>query len=145
MCPRVCPGVSVTTNLVAAETETIAALHGLVEPRNGPGVVGGSDNSRAGALLDLGVAAGVVAVMMGGEDVAELPAALLEGGGNGAGMGDIDRRGKPGVGIVHQNAEVVFKTGKLEDFEVGHGQSHAGAGYFPPRVHALAEPALDRV
>jgi len=60
-----------------AEAVAVAVLDRHVDARNPCLVAGEADDGAAGRLLDLAVAAHVIPMMMGVEDVRDLPAALV--------------------------------------------------------------------
>ena len=64
------------------------------------------------ALLQLRDAAGVIVVMMGHQDVGELPAGRLQRGLDRRRLGRVDRGGRAACGIVHQHAEIVLEAEK---------------------------------
>ncbi len=72
------------------------------------------------AFLEPEVAARMVSVMVGIENMRQAPAATVERSVDCLGIGRIDRRGQPGCGIVQQEAVIVAEARKLDDLKVGH-------------------------
>jgi hypothetical protein len=66
------------------------------------------------------IAVHMIGMMVGGQDMGELPAALFQGIGDGPGFRRIDADGGASLMIVNQNAEIVVAAGELVDFEMGH-------------------------
>ena len=64
------------------------------------------------ALLELGDAGGVVAVMMGDEDIGQLPAGRRERGLDGRRLRRVDGGGGAGRGIVDEDAVIVLEAEK---------------------------------
>src|SRR5262249_54708297 len=90
------------------------------------GLGGGADDGAAGFVLQRQIAAGVVAVMVGRQDVGEPPALARQCRGDRPGIGRIDRGHAAGVGIADQHAKVVGEAGKLVDLKLGH-EDNSGA------------------
>ena len=80
-------------------------------------------------LLELGDAADMIAMMMGDQDVGELPALLLQRLDDGAGLRRIDRGGGLRGGIVDQIAEIIVQAGEGSDIG-GHDVSSSFPGHF---------------
>ena len=66
------------------------------------------------------VAGGVVAVVMGDEDVGERPALFVERREHRIGVGSVDRGRGPGFRIVNQHAVIVAARRKLVNFKLCH-------------------------
>ena len=64
------------------------------------------------ARLELGHAAGVIGVVMGDQDVGELPAGCPQGGFDRPRLGCVDRGGRAGRRVVHQHAEIIAEASK---------------------------------
>ena len=64
----------------------------------------------------------MVAVVMGGEDVGEPPALLLDGRRDRAGIGGIDRGRELTVPVVDEHAIVVREAGELVNVKLRHGE-----------------------
>ena len=107
-------------HLVRAELEGVALAYLRVDAGD-PGRLGArADDGALGLGLERQVAVGVVAVVVGGEDVREPPALLGERGGDRLRIGRIDRGHDAGVGVADQHAEIVGEARELVNFELGH-------------------------
>ena len=80
----------------------------------------GPDDGAAGRLLQAQVAAGVVAVVVGDEEVGETPALGGEALQDFFRVGSVDRGREPASASCMQHAVVVGETGKLLDLELRH-------------------------
>ena len=83
-----------------------------------PASLGRTDDGAAGHALDDGVAGGVVVVMVGGEDMGQHPALLVQRRQQLLGVGRIDRGGRLGLRIVDEHAVIVAPRRELMDFQV---------------------------
>ena len=78
-----------------------------------------ADDGAAGRLLDLAVAAHMIAMMMGVEDVRDLPAALVGLGQHRPGHGGIDDAHATALRLAHQPDVIVAQDRDTDDFEAG--------------------------
>ena len=92
---------------VIAEMEAVAIGHRPVEAGNGDGLIDRADDFAAEPLLQRQVGGDVIGVVVGGEDMGDLPAAPRRRFQNRRLLRRVDRRGKPCLRVVHQNAEIV--------------------------------------
>ena len=67
----------------------------------------GRDDAAIVFLLEFGDASDMIAVMMGDQDVGELPALALQSVKDGTCLRRVDRRRRPGFHIVDQITEIV--------------------------------------
>ena len=74
------------------------------------GLLGRADDGAAGHALDDGVAGGVVVVMVGGEDMGQHPALLVQRRQQLLGVGRIDRRRRLGLRVMEQDAVIVARA-----------------------------------
>jgi hypothetical protein len=84
----------------------------------------GRDHPAFVLLLQFGDAAGMVAVMVGHQDVGELPAGLLQRGLDGRGFRRVDRRGCAARRVVDQHAVIVVQAAE----QLGLG-GHVGTSF----------------
>ena len=77
----------------------------------------------------------MVFMVVGGEDMGELPAPLFQVIGDGVCVGRINGDGRAGAGVVDKNAKVVAAADELVNLKMGHG--HDAIPCFP-----LCEPVL---
>ena len=103
-----------------AEIEAVAIADGPVEPRDCDRFVAGADDLAAEMLLQGQVRFDVVAMMMGGEDVGDRPAAPLCRGKDRRQFRRVDRGGDAGFLAMDENAEVIASAKKDFDFEGFH-------------------------
>lgn len=96
---------------VFAECEAIAFPNHSVETGNPVGIGAGADDLAAGAGLEGEIAAGVIGVMVGVEDVVEYPAAFSERTRDGLGVRAVYGCSESRVRIVHQVSIVVPEAG----------------------------------
>ena len=128
-------GGVVNEGLGVAEFQRFALADLEVDAGDAGGVGAGPDDDAAGAFLQPQVAAGVVGVVVGVEDVREAPALALEFAVDGVWIGRVDRCGQAGQALVDQEPVVVRQAGELVDLEQRHGQS-PGSGGVPPSAKA---------
>ena len=72
-------------------------------------------------LLQFGNAAGVIAMMVGDENVGELPAGFLQRGLDGRCLRRIDRRRRAGCRIVYEDAVIILQAAEQMGLR-GHGE-----------------------
>ena len=89
-----------------ADVYFISFVNSVRQSRDSARVAFMGVNFQGVALQDAAIAAGVVVVMVRGQDMRQRPAPLFQGGGNGCGVRSIDR-GCYAIGIVDQDAEIV--------------------------------------
>ena len=106
-------------HLAPGKGEGVAARNGLVDARNGP-VIARSDDGTSERFLQREIAFDVVAMMMGGENMGELPALGLELAFDGGGIGRIDRGGGTAAAVVDQNAVIVVPADEMMHIEMRH-------------------------
>ena len=94
----------------AAQPHFIAFDHPLIDSRYARIVFGGADDAAAAGLLQRQVAADVIAVMVGVEDMGQPPAAAAQRFQHRLGDCRIDRRGFAAVGVVQQVDVVVVEN-----------------------------------
>jgi hypothetical protein len=99
-----------------AHLHGVALLHALVDVGDRLRLVVRRDDAAFILLLQLGDAANVVAVMVGHQDVGQLPAFLLQRLDDGGGLRRIDRRGGLRCRIMNEIAVIVVEAGKDADF-----------------------------
>jgi hypothetical protein len=114
------PGGLDDLNLEAAELDRVAFRHFHVDAGNALGLALGADDGATCRFLELQVTAGVIAVMVGDQQVRQLPALRLQPREDGLGVGRVDRRRDARLGVVDQHTVVVGKASKLLDFELRH-------------------------
>ena len=105
--------------LERSEPDLVVLAHRGIDQRDAAGLAVGRDDAAAMALLEFRDAAGVIGVVMGDEDVGELPAGRLQRGFDRRGLGRIDCRGRARFGVVHEHAIIVREAGKEVDLR-GH-------------------------
>ena len=106
------PGVSITSavrepTLTRSPSPTSTSTAGIFA-----GLAARRDDAAMVALLELRDAGGVVAVMVGDEDVGQLPAAGSERGLDGRRLRGVDGGGGAGRGIVDEDAVIVLEAEK---------------------------------
>ena len=115
-----CPGVSSTRTSKPPNAMVSPSAHATVDPRYAVGLRQGPDDGAAGCFLQAQVAAGVILVMVGDEEVGEPPAlggeVLQDFFASGASIEAVTS----GLSIVQQHAEVVGEARKLLDLELRH-------------------------
>jgi hypothetical protein len=98
-----------------AEAIMVAVVDLDVDARNARPVDPRADDGAAGGLLDLEVAADMVAVMVRVQDMGDLPAALCRLGQHRPGHGRIDDADGAALGFAHQPHVIVVKDGDSDD------------------------------
>src|SRR5260221_3390984 len=98
-----------------AEAVAVADLD--LEARDAGAVAPGPDDGAAGGLLDLHVAADMVTVMVGVQDVADLRAAFFGLAQHRAGHGGIDHADRPALRLADQPNIVVAQDRNANDFK----------------------------
>jgi len=84
-----------------AEAVAVAVLDGDVDARDARPIAGEADDGAAGRLLDLAVATDVIPMMMGVEDVGDLPASLVGLGQHRARHGRVDHADGTTLRLAH--------------------------------------------
>jgi len=95
MCPRVWPGNIEDLGDFAADRIVLALPERDVDVGDALAVGRAADDEGAGRRLQRGIAARVVPVVMGVEDMAQAPAGFLERGEHRVGDGRVDHRSAP--------------------------------------------------
>jgi hypothetical protein len=119
MRPRVAGGFD-DAGTVFAQCEAVAFTHQYVDAGNPVGIGARADDAAAGAGLQREIAAGVIGVMVGVEDVVKFPASRRKFPLDGRCIRAVDGGGEARVRIVQQIAVVVVQTGELMDLQCGH-------------------------
>ena len=99
-----------------ADLHHVALAHRYVDLGNLLRFLARRDDAAEVFLLQLGDAAGMIGVVMRHQNIGEAPAFLGERGIDRAGLGRIDRRRRPGRGVVQQDAVIVFQAGEEMGF-----------------------------
>jgi len=92
----------------------------------------GPDHHAARLLLEFGIAARMVEMVMRVQDVGERPSLFLEGGEDRLHLRRVDRRRRAGSGLVDEIAVIVVQTGKLVNFKLCHLVSSGNTGFSGP-------------
>jgi hypothetical protein len=95
-----------------ADLDAVAFADLDIDGGNLGGFPARGDDAAMVALLECGDAAGVVAMMMGDENIGQRPAGGGERGLDGRRLRRIDGGGGAGRGIVHEDAVIVLEAGK---------------------------------
>ena len=90
-----------------------------VQPGQAVGVGGGTEDHRAGLRAQGVDALDVVVVVVGDQDVGQPPLVGVQGGKDGAGLGDVDHGGLAGIGVVDQVGVIVGQAGNGDEVEHG--------------------------
>src|SRR5262249_25016914 len=93
-----------------ADRDRVTLTHRLVDIRDALRFMARGDHAAAVAPLQLANAAGVVPVMMGDQDIAELPAGLAQRGFDRSGLGGAARGRGPAPLIVDDHAVIVLQA-----------------------------------
>ena len=101
------PGVADDLDLDARPVERVAVLDGAVVHAGLGGARLRPDHLAVISRLQRRDAFDVVEVLVGDEDVAERPAALLQRGDDRIGVGRVDRGGLAALRIVQEHREIV--------------------------------------
>jgi hypothetical protein len=120
-----------------ADPDAIALAHLDVDGRNAARFHFRADDDTTGQRLQPLVAGGVVAVVMGDEDMGERPALLLECRENRIRVRSVDRGRGPCFGVMNQHAIIVAARGKLVNFKLCHLRTAAFR-------HFSAHPSIPR-
>ena len=107
---------------LAAQRVAVALAHRHVDAGNAVAVGARADDGAAGRRLQLVIAAGVVVVVVGVEDMGEAPALLGQRREHRRRHRRIDRGGDIGLGLVQKIDVVVSQHRDLADDELGHGR-----------------------
>ena len=105
-----------------AQHDQVAVDHDPVRRGPDPLDLGRADHLTARGRLDLGIAAGMVRVPVGVEDMGQGPAQRLQFAKDGGRVRGVDTGGLAGRVVADQKAVVVGQAGELMD-----GQGHIGA------------------
>src|SRR5215216_8209593 len=100
--------------------------HRVVDQRNALSLVVRSDHAATVALLQVRNAAGMIAMMMGDENVGELPAGLVECRLDRPRFRSINSCRRSARLVMDENAVIVLQAEKKMGFR-GHGQEATGA------------------
>ncbi len=95
-----------------ADLDAVAFADLDIDGGNRAGFPARGDDAAMVALLECGDAAGVVAMMMGDQNIGQRPAGGGERGLDGRRLRRIDGGGGAGRGIVHEDAVIVLEAGK---------------------------------
>jgi hypothetical protein len=98
-----------------AEAIMVAVVDLDVDARNARPVDPRTDDGAAGGFLDFEVAADMVAVMVGVQDMRDLPAALCRLGQHRPGHGRVDDADGAALGFAHQPHVIVVQDGDSDD------------------------------
>ena len=116
-----------------AEAVAVAVVDLDVDARDARLVAPRADDGAAGGFLDLEVAADMVAMVVGVEDMRDLPAALAGLGQDGPGHGRVDDADGAALRLAHQPDVIVAQDRDSDDFE---GCAHdATLARLPPPRH----------
>ena len=107
----------------AREIEGVAIAHGLGQSGDLCSLGSRSDDLWRPGLGKIRDALDMIGVVMGDEQVRELPSVLAETTGNPRSVRGVDTCGLAGQRIMQDDAEIVLPAGKLLDQEAGHGSS----------------------
>ena len=95
-----------------SDLDLAAFADGLVDIGDARGFVTRRDHPAFVLFLEFGNARGVIAMMMGDEDIRQLPAGRLQRGLDRGCFRRIDRGGRAGRRIMQQDAEIVGQAGE---------------------------------
>jgi len=98
-----------------AEAIVVAVVDLDVDARNARPVDPRADDGAAGGFLDLEVAADMVSVMVGVQDMGDLPAALFHLGPHRTGHGRVDDADGAALGLTHQPHVIVVEDRDSDD------------------------------
>ena len=107
--------------LLLAEFEFVAFGERHVDAGDAGAVGQGPDDDGAVTRLQFEIAAGMVVVVMGVEDMGELQAEAVERGRHRRRHRGIDRGHGPAFGLAQQVDVIVPQHRDLADFQLGHG------------------------
>ena len=107
-------------HLAARPTECVAAFDGDINARNLFRLVLGPDDLAAKKLLEPQVSGDMVFMVMGGENMGELPAKFPQFLLHRLGIRGVNGSGGPGFGIMDYDAVVVGAAHELAHIEMGH-------------------------
>src|SRR6185369_9209291 len=106
--------------LKRADVHAIAFAHGLVDRRNAARLGGRCDHAAAMARLKRLDTARVIVMVMGHENIGELPSGALERGFDRSVLRRVDGSGGHGFWVVHQNTKIVLEAEEQAGLS-GHG------------------------
>ena len=98
-----------------AEAIAVAVVDLDVDAGDARPVAPRADDGAAGRLLDLEIAADVIAVMVSVQDMRDLPAALFRLGQDRPGHRRIDHGDRPALGLAHQPHVIVAQDRDSDD------------------------------
>jgi len=124
-------------HLEIGEAELVALADLAIDAGDFCGFATRTDDLAACLGLERGIALRMVLVVMGCEDVCELPALFRESCLDGGYLGRVDRGRHAGFGVVDEHPVIVGACGKLVNFQ-GHGVLLFGN--FDPRRCRTAAP-----
>src|SRR5436190_3853993 len=107
------------------DAHLLALAYRDIDQRNALGLPVWSNDPAPVARFELGNAAGVVGVVMGDEDVGELPAFRAQGSLDRSRLGSIDGGRGTGRAVVEKDAVIILQTGKKLSL-CGHWQMFRG-------------------
>jgi hypothetical protein len=113
MWPLVWPGTK--NSLGLAEAVALAVVDLDVDAGNARAVAARADDGAAGGLLDLAVAADMVAVMVGVQDMGDLPAAFGGLGQHRASHRRVDHAHRAALRFAHQPHVIVVQDRDSDD------------------------------
>ena len=148
MWPAVWPGVSITRassppTRTVSFSRTVSSTSGMP-----PASAVGRHHAAAVALLELLDAAGVIVVVMGDQDVGQLPAGRLERGLDRRRFRRVDRGGRAARRIVHEHAEIVLEAEEETGlrghwgFFFCHAEQAESQNAVEPRHYRAVQPAI---
>ena len=136
MWPAVWPGVSSTRTSCAPNLKRVALADLLVDAGHLGRLAARPDDRALGLGLERQVAVGVVGVVVGGQNMRERPALVLQRGGHRLGVGRVDGGREPPSASRISTPIIVGEARKLVNLELGHGRySRAFACFFAVETH----------
>ncbi len=105
--------------LFSAERIDVAVLHLHVHPGNAVGIMRRADDDAAGGVLDFHIPADMVGMMVGVEDMGDLPAQTIGLVHHRSRHRRIHDGHRVTHGLAHEKNEIVRQHGNLADIEHG--------------------------